>query len=126
IMRVTPDGERVWETLTAKTVEGSYSDRITIKTHEVDHDGNPCALYVSGNPVKWFQGHNVFGHNCPHELTVGLLNRLCELLPELTPTDVQRKFWARSEEHTSELQSRENLVCRLLLEKNTTLSLVRP
>src|SRR5690606_41965453 len=24
--------------------------------------------------------------------------------------------WARSEEHTSELQSRENLVCRLLLE----------
>src|SRR5690606_39385851 len=26
----------------------------------------------------------------------------------------------RSEEHTSELQSREKLVCRLLLEKNTT------
>src|SRR5436309_10038267 len=26
-------------------------------------------------------------------------------------------FWMRSEEHTSELQSRENLVCRLLLEK---------
>src|SRR5690606_41987275 len=26
-------------------------------------------------------------------------------------------FWERSEEHTSELQSRENLVCRLLLEK---------
>src|SRR5690606_41277206 len=25
--------------------------------------------------------------------------------------------WSRSEEHTSELQSRENLVCRLLLEK---------
>src|SRR5690606_40278691 len=28
----------------------------------------------------------------------------------------QREGW-RSEEHTSELQSRENLVCRLLLEK---------
>src|SRR5690606_41789718 len=28
-----------------------------------------------------------------------------------------RKFVGRSEEHTSELQSRENLVCRLLLEK---------
>src|SRR5690606_41492679 len=27
------------------------------------------------------------------------------------------QFWQRSEEHTSELQSRENLVCRLLLEK---------
>src|SRR5690606_41779040 len=30
------------------------------------------------------------------------------------------QFWARSEEHTSELQSRENLVCRLLLEKKNS------
>src|SRR5690606_40220872 len=29
----------------------------------------------------------------------------------------QRTIKARSEEHTSELQSRENLVCRLLLDK---------
>src|SRR5690606_40646731 len=32
-----------------------------------------------------------------------------------TPTTLFKKH--RSEEHTSELQSRENLVCRLLLEK---------
>src|SRR6266511_6001672 len=32
-----------------------------------------------------------------------------------------RRPWRRSEEHTSELQSRENLVCRLLLEKKKTL-----
>src|SRR3989442_7789868 len=31
----------------------------------------------------------------------------------------------RSEEHTSELQSRPHLVCRLLLEKKTTLSMAR-
>src|SRR5690606_39860468 len=30
-------------------------------------------------------------------------------------------FRDRSEEHTSELQSRENLVCRLLLEKKNTM-----
>src|SRR3712207_7247601 len=30
----------------------------------------------------------------------------------------------RSEEHTSELQSRQYLVCRLLLEKKNTLSLI--
>src|SRR2546430_7629144 len=29
-------------------------------------------------------------------------------------------FWPRSEEHTSELQSQSNLVCRLLLEKKKT------
>src|SRR5690606_41866728 len=32
-------------------------------------------------------------------------------------TSMQRYVPERSEEHTSELQSRENLVCRLLLEK---------
>src|SRR5690606_41872994 len=31
----------------------------------------------------------------------------------------------RSEEHTSELQSRENLVCRLLLEKKKTKNLLK-
>src|SRR5690606_42050903 len=36
--------------------------------------------------------------------------------PTANPTS--RRGWVpRSEEHTSELQSRENLVCRLLLEK---------
>src|SRR2546430_13177539 len=35
-------------------------------------------------------------------------------------TRVNRKAKARSEEHTSELQSQSNLVCRLLLEKKKT------
>src|SRR5207302_3868057 len=41
-------------------------------------------------------------------------------LAELLVSAGQRISWpgsGRSEEHTSELQSRENLVCRLLLEK---------
>src|SRR5258708_19999025 len=33
--------------------------------------------------------------------------------------DGSRRFWWRSEEHTSELQSPDHLVCRLLLEKKT-------
>src|SRR3989442_10555644 len=35
-------------------------------------------------------------------------------------------FRARSEEHTSELQSRPHLVCRLLLEKKTEFIVVAP
>src|SRR2546430_13468178 len=35
----------------------------------------------------------------------------------LSPTHTGRSFAWRSEEHTSELQSQSNLVCRLLLEK---------
>src|SRR5207302_4139428 len=41
-------------------------------------------------------------------LTFGIQQRVAEF---------GEKTFARSEEHTSELQSRENLVCRLLLEK---------
>src|SRR5437016_7865475 len=33
------------------------------------------------------------------------------------PPSSRSAFWPRSEEHTSELQSLTNLVCRLLLEK---------
>src|SRR5690606_40400435 len=40
-----------------------------------------------------------------------------DLLLELEVGDPVAQQAARSEEHTSELQSRENLVCRLLLEK---------
>src|SRR2546429_7001448 len=40
------------------------------------------------------------------------------------PISVPGIPWIRSEEHTSELQSRLHLVCRLLLEKKKTL--VRP
>src|SRR5690606_40652697 len=44
-----------------------------------------------------------------------LMDKFPEELIELVSKD--GNIYSRSEEHTSELQSRENLVCRLLLEK---------
>src|SRR5690606_39994029 len=41
----------------------------------------------------------------------------CDGLTTETNDEGKFNFTTRSEEHTSELQSRENLVCRLLLEK---------
>src|SRR5690606_41589817 len=43
--------------------------------------------------------------------------------PKALRADI-RAHLERSEEHTSELQSRENLVCRLLLEKKKTKDIV--
>src|SRR2546430_14850158 len=37
--------------------------------------------------------------------------------PHVTPSVLRDRVVTRSEEHTSELQSQSNLVCRLLLEK---------
>src|SRR5690606_41757582 len=52
-----------------------------------------------------------------HEMdSSGHLRFRIEHAQHLDADDIPR-FGKRSEEHTSELQSRENLVCRLLLEK---------
>src|SRR3712207_6905162 len=42
--------------------------------------------------------------------------------PNAAPSPVRTRNVRRSEEHTSELQSRQYLVCRLLLEKKKTLT----
>src|SRR5438270_2151844 len=49
---------------------------------------------------------------------VGLVNvRICRLRIEFDAVGLRPPASNRSEEHTSELQSQSNLVCRLLLEK---------
>src|SRR2546430_10243965 len=52
------------------------------------------------------------------------LNRIRNLV-EALPSDCIRSLQNRSEEHTSELQSQSNLVCRLLLEKKKKILLIR-
>src|SRR5688572_31619854 len=47
-------------------------------------------------------------------VAVGILS---DALPDSVGTSIVPPSVARSEEHTSELQSQSNLVCRLLLEK---------
>src|SRR2546430_7278503 len=54
---------------------------------------------------------------------IGLWRRLWLALMEAQQElglDIPDRALARSEEHTSELQSQSNLVCRLLLEKKKT------
>src|SRR6478672_13621837 len=45
------------------------------------------------------------------------IRRLCHKPPHTDQLSQETNHPARSEEHTSELQSRSDLVCRLLLEK---------
>src|SRR2546427_4549761 len=66
----------------------------------------PATAHEDRHPIR-------FG-NCCHEIRCG---------NSRTGADARRPAWSaswrakRSEEHTSELQSQSNLVCRLLLEK---------
>src|SRR5690606_33106372 len=56
----------------------------------------------------------------PADLDFHLVEAAQRILPEVS--DGPGAWVVRSEEHTSELQSRENLVCRLLLEKKNNLT----
>src|SRR5438445_2809370 len=58
----------------------------------------------------------------PQEYAISHIPGAINIPPDSTadPTNVQREVEQRSEEHTSELQSRQYLVCRLLLEKKKT------
>src|SRR3712207_8906464 len=62
------------------------------------------------------EGHHRGREKTPHEIGIdaGIAHEV--LLVDL----VERVVGRRSEEHTSELQSRQYLVCRLLLEKKNT------
>ncbi len=70
-------------------VEGSHSSRIVVAS--TDLDGRP-ALFVSGNPAKWFQGHNVFGSDDLAGLAVEMLTRVCRLFG-VVPSAADLEDW---------------------------------
>src|SRR2546430_7803689 len=59
-------------------------------------------------------------HRCARTIAIG------QRLRRAVRTSSRPDHTQRSEEHTSELQSQSNLVCRLLLEKKKTLPHTRP
>src|SRR5438445_12662704 len=68
-------------------------------------------LRRAGNPFR-----NYFARNPDDEVCARYH------VPELFATEREQLLGVRSEEHTSELQSRQYLVCRLLLEKKKKVS----
>src|SRR3990167_10434843 len=70
--------------------------------------------------LKVMIGRKLAGTNRISAVRLRARPRLMESRRGLYRVQPQRghtSFWPRSEEHTSELQSQSNLVCRLLLEK---------
>src|SRR2546430_12458237 len=80
-----------------------FNDTATTEIYTLSlHDALPISLSFAINADS---------DTPPHIITK-------KVSPTITATDlVIRKNVPRSEEHTSELQSQSNLVCRLLLEK---------
>src|SRR5204863_9035447 len=84
------------------------------------HDALPISLGGHGLARRVeHHSHHGFALQCANVLFADPLHPfLREKLPDRLPHLFQRgPLHTRSEEHTSELQSRRDLVCRLLLEK---------
>src|SRR3712207_8629253 len=71
-------------------------------------------LFRSGDLLVVITGEEAIG-----EQLVDLLDVVQFLVERQVPGQLVAPIGDRSEEHTSELQSRQYLVCRLLLEKKT-------
>lgn len=87
-----PDGWGLqWSVLKRKSMEGSYSSQIQVQSTR-DEQGRP-ALWVSGNPAKWFQGHNIFGPDDLPGLVMEMLHRICQSVG-IEPSPADRAEWA--------------------------------
>src|SRR5436309_6355481 len=78
------------------------------------------ALPISGDAVGILCGGQVGGKGCAHHLFQRerfLRVRARHENQQSHYAEQRMTLHQRSEEHTSELQSRENIVCRLLLEE---------
>lgn len=87
-----PDGWMPdWVVQKRKALEGSHSSVIQIQSTTDEH-GTP-AIWVSGNPAKWFQGHNIFGSNDLPGLVREMLHRICASVG-ITPSANDLALWA--------------------------------
>lgn len=80
VLVVSPTGELERRTIKRKVVTGSYESNITIRTRNVDEFGNTCEVELSGNPVKFLQGHNLFGTLDTVNLVYSALERISSAL----------------------------------------------
>jgi len=91
VLEVDPDGVQRWLSPKMLPVEGSYSNKLHVRSYGSTDDGGYSGLYVSGNPAKFIQGHNLFGTNDLRGLVDSTVQYLANTLSlQLTPADRQR------------------------------------
>lgn len=72
------DGEVTTRKVIRAVLEGSYESKIVVRSQGLtDHNGYASELFISGNPSKFLQGHNVFGADCLGDMLVSIL---CSLI----------------------------------------------
>ena len=111
IVKITPEGEQEWSTQTRLKVKGSFESSLQVRTYEVDSFRRGVLLTIDGNPVKWFQGHNVWGCDDLINLIIRTMERLTDLLP-LEPTDMDRRCWEEGKYYLKRIDVTETFLLK--------------
>ena len=85
ICSILPDGEIEWVAPKRSTVRGSFESSIQVKSVGGDGQGNATHIWISGNPSKFLQGHNVFGSDDIVPLVLDTYIKILESL-EIQPS----------------------------------------
>lgn len=93
VMSTTPSGDLDWGIYKKMTMEGSYSSKVQIRS--TIHNGRP-SIMVSGNMVKWHQGHNIFGSNDLGSIVLSSLRRICDIAG-IKPSLSDYRSWLKGE-----------------------------
>lgn len=92
IIKVNSLHEIEWEVQSRLKVPGSHDSSIQVKTHLVNSDGTGSMLYIDGNPVKWLQGHNLWGTDDLLSLVYAFMELLAPIIGA-TPTEADKAAW---------------------------------
>ena len=87
-MSVTRDGELEYSTCKRLPVVGSYDSRLHIRSIDFDADGNTTEIELTGNPVKFLQGHNLFGSSDLLNLIYETVLKMAVILSAPQPRNV--------------------------------------
>jgi II/X family phage/plasmid replication protein len=132
VVSIDASGELEWQSSKRVRVEGSWQTGLQVRTYNHPAFGDLQYVEISGNPVKYFQGHNLWGTNDVPSLVVATLEAVSRKLGlevpeyvraawrcgdvELTRVDITESFhlnslgeclaWLRQAEQTAHLSHR--------------------
>ena len=80
VISVLPDGTTEYDVPKRMQVTGSYESKIFIRSQGGNGNHQATELFISGNPSKFLQGHNVFGCEDINALASGVIKKVAKAI----------------------------------------------